>query len=63
MKCEICGKRRKTAGHNTIIPTEDGQDIKGYDIAELCVKCSKNQHHWSLNSGIKIKGNRFIEAK
>lgn len=61
MKCDICKKRRQTMLHWDYISTADGQDVEGYDFAELCVECSKKPIGWQLHSAYKIKGNRFVK--
>ena len=63
MKCDICKKRRKTMLHWAYIPTADGQDVEGYDFAELCVECSKKLTGWELHNHYSIKGNKFVKDK
>jgi hypothetical protein len=49
--------------HWAYIPTADGQDVEGYDFAELCVECSKKPTGWELHNHYSIKGNKFVKDK
>jgi len=60
IQCYLCKKRRITAPHHGIITTSDGQEIKEYDFADLCMECSKTSFGWNLNNPYMKIGNQFL---